>query len=108
MCVYTLTLHSPVPLSWTGTSHWDVWFGMYTVACISRRDVRDPVRKSTLSPDTSNGCELCVQACLAWVLVWTCAQHFLALTHLPVAVSLLAPTPGSGFAEDNLLWCTGD
>lgn len=35
-----------------------------------------------------------LQAIWSGVLEWTCAQLFLALRHLPLAVSLLAHTPG--------------
>lgn len=104
VCVYPYPAQSSTP-SWTGTSHlgclvWDAHCGLYLW-----ERCEGPCEKSTLS-DTSNAASSVCRPVWPGVLVWTCARLFLALTHLPVAVSLLAPTPGSGVAEENLLWCT--
>lgn len=49
------------------------------------------VIKSTPSPNTPSGCKLRPVGHLVWDLVWTRAQFFLSLRHLPLAVPSWLP-----------------
>lgn len=69
---------------------------MSTVGCALRpvslgEKCGTPVIKSTPSPNTPSGCKLRPVGHLVWDLVWTRAQFFLSMRHLPLAVPSWLP-----------------
>lgn len=77
--------HSPTPTP-----------GMSAVGCALRpvslgEKYGTPVIKSTPPPNTPSGCKFRPAGHLVWDLVWTCAQLFLSLCHLPLAVPSRLP-----------------